>query len=176
MNKPCLSFIAFLLFTKFTNGQVYDRHIFIGQQRDSVQALVAAEVQIHYGAGGYLTKVTASTEDYKGKAVAVILCKENVLIEGIEKGLQICTRYVIQNDTVAIIRTQFYNLSLQELIALLRPGRTNVSGYYFDPGYHIYHKIYIDAAGVTTDDQFATVWERLPIGVAENLRLLLKKW
>ncbi|MBD1364557.1 hypothetical protein IDJ77_12125 [Mucilaginibacter sp. ZT4R22] len=152
-------------------------HVFIGQHVDSVQRIVALEVQGHYNAGGYLVKMSAHTIDYKGKPVTIILCKENVLNASVNKGINLCVNYFIVKDTVFYIATEYKNLSEIEVKGILLSDRrlTNVAGYYFDSNYRFYHRVIKNGDGSVVDEYRKTVFERLPLSVREQLGILLKK-
>jgi len=157
--------------------QFYDPQIHIGQPADSVQTIAGKDVQTYYNAGGWLMKLNAQTIDYKGTLKEVIFCKENILIPYFNKGVNVCTHFVMERDTLCRIMTEYKNLSLQEVKYLMVVSRRiNMTDYYFDPDWKSYHHVYTGADGFVVDDFRKTRKEQLPLGVLEQLHMIADKW
>lgn len=152
--------------------------IYIGQRVDSVQALIAQEVQTHYNAGGWLMKMNAQTIDFKGQVKEVILCKENVLMHRFNKGVNFCIHYIVSNDTLSTMVTHYSNLTFDEVKDLIVSDRTttNMGGYYFNSDYKAYRRIYTTDNGSILVEYKKTVIGQLPVNVREQLRLIAGLW
>ncbi len=159
-----------------TFQQSAGQSIHFGMSADSVQLLVADEVQGHYDAGQWLTKLRAETREYKGQVVEVLLFKENILMRQFEKGAKFCIHYVMQQGRLAAIITQYENLTLEEVKILIMPGRSNVGGYYFTSNYQFFSKVYIAANGLVTDEYQPANSRNVPYSIQEQVRALNMKF
>ncbi|RKR80589.1 hypothetical protein BDD43_0713 [Mucilaginibacter gracilis] len=146
--------------------------VYFGQRADSVQALVASEVQSHYNSGGWLMKLNARTIDFKGEIREVVLCKENVLIHNFDKGINLCVHYVMSNGVLVAISTQYANLSIAEIKNLFSPDRRNIGGYFFDSDYRHYSRLFVANNGLATDEYRQTIWTELPLQVRQQLEIM----
>lgn len=168
----CLILFLFVCSINVYAQQYYDSDIHLGQRADSVELIVGREVQGQYNSGGWLIKMNAQTIDYKGQVKEVILCKDNLLLGGFEKGTSLCIHFIVANGILSKIITQFNNLSLDEVKQLVRPGKTNMTDYYFDADYRHYSHVYAAQSGVICAEYRQTIIADLPSGVKEQLKMI----
>lgn len=151
------------------------QNIHFGQRADSVQLLVANEVQTHYNANSYLTKLYAETRYKDKQIIEVLLIKENILIPHLSKSANYCIRYVMVNGYLEKVITDYSNSTLDEVRSLFLPERTNVAGYYFVSNYSQFSRLYELNNGHTIDELQLTNWDRLPLSVKEAVYMLNRK-
>lgn len=174
-----LTFIALTSFFVFFIGTLkaqYNNNIYIGQPVDSVQNMVATEVQGHYSAKSYLTKLYAETH-YRNKQIyEVMLCKQNILVPELQKSLDYCLFYEIVRDRLSYIITKYRNLTAIEAKRVYFAGKTNIGGYYFDPGFRYYYRIVADDSSGLNIEYRKTEFDRLPFTIQEQLKVIAKDW
>jgi len=152
-------------------------HVYLGQSSVQVQSEVAKEVQTHYNAKDWLTKTNAKTTYDNGRVSEIMMLKENVTIEKFNKGANYCVHYVMSGDTLSHIMTEYFNLTLEEVRAMLLNAKSkNVGGFYFDYYYKSYCKIYTSKAGTVIEDYQKTIMSELPLKIQEQILVLTKKF
>ncbi|MBW4889215.1 hypothetical protein KXQ82_05790 [Mucilaginibacter sp. HMF5004] len=179
MSKKFQFLIIIFLITQITClGQSIEHlQIYIGQTSSEVQNIVAKEVQTHYNARDWLTKTSAKTNYVDGRISEIMMLKENVMIEKFNKGANYCVHYVMSRDTLSHIITEYFNLTLQEVRALLVNAQsTNVHGYYFDRYLKSYCKVYLSGAGTVIEYYQKAIMSALPLAIQEQLQMLNKKF
>jgi hypothetical protein len=172
-----LLIIIFIVQSICLGQSIEHLHVYLGQSSVQVQSEVAKEVQTHYNAGDWLTKTNSKITYKDGKINEVMMLKENIAIEEFNKGANYCVHYVMSGDTLSHIMTEYFNLTLGEVRALLLNAQSrNVNGYYFDYFYKTYCKVYLSKAGTVIEDCQKTIMSELPIATQEQILMLTKKF
>ena len=144
----------------------------IGQNAYYVKQLVEYHVNSHNNARGYKqTKMEIKTKHNDGKLAEVILYQENVpaydrALAG--RTIDFRTRYVMKDDVLDNITTEYFNLSLEELKSIT-DDNYKVDKYYFTKDFNYYYLIYLNDKRLATQEYRKTDIDLLPKNVLATL-------
>lgn len=144
----------------------------IGQNAFYVKQLVEYHVNSHNNARGYKqTKMEIKTKHNDGKLAEVILYQENVpaydrALAG--RTIDFRTRYVMKDDVLNSIITEYFNLSLEELKSIT-DDNYKADKYYFTKDFNYYYLLYLNDKRLATQEYRKTDIDLLPKDILATL-------
>jgi hypothetical protein len=161
MKKVVIIFILLIFVSRISAQE-------IGQDALTVKSIVEYYVKNYYDSQGYKqVKMRTDTKYYNGKISEVVLYQENVPAldeELLGRTFDYKTRYVMKNNLLNKLITEYNNLSIEELKSIT-DDKNKIGDLYFTANYTFFNKIYLNANGLATKEYRKTNLDELPINV-----------
>lgn len=149
MKKLIVIAVTFFLTILVAIGQKIE----IGQKSSYIKSLIEYQVSSYNNSQGYhQVNMTTNTKYENGKISDVILCYGNQYIIDFRITADFCIHYIMENDSLAYVLTQYMNISTEELKKIYdRVYSNDKSGeLYISDDYEHYSKIYLASNGYAT--------------------------
>lgn len=169
------SFILSILV--FGYGQIKSQTIEIGQNAEYIKDRIEWATKDHNkpDSNGRFSDARASWDvTYKnGQIVDVIACRENQMMLDLMMQVDFCMHYIMENGKLAVILTQFENVSKEKLVEAydkLYKGK-KIGNLYYDDNYSHSSEIYLAKNGQATIEYRNADMNKIPL----NLRNAIAK-
>ena len=170
MKKIAIS-LLYLILTNEIKSQI----ISIGQNAEQVKFFIEWETKDHYRIDTYghqATSIWTSNVKYNnGKIIEVMQCCQNQYMYDLRANANYCKHFVMSNNKLQYILTQFENVSKEKLIENFNKNSTylKISDLYFSSDCESYSKIYLASNGLATIKFQKTVISEQPINIQKEI-------
>lgn len=169
-----IKFIVLALLILFSN-KVCSQNIVIGKDAQEIKQLIEWSTKNHRKSDSYGNRAssywTYDTKYYNGALVEVSQCYQNQYLHDFRVNADYCKRYIMENDKLSYVLTQFENISIEKLRENYNSmySESTISGFFFFDKYKNYSKIYLAKNGLATIEMRKTVISELPKAVQQTL-------
>lgn len=166
-----------LFFYNLTSSQ----NIIIGQDANEIKQIVEWSTKNHRKSDSYGNKSnsywTYDTKYNNGSLIEVIQCYKNQYLYDFGVMADYCRRYMMKDNKLAYVLTQFENISIERLKENYNSmySKGKIHDLYFFDNYKFYSKIYLSKDGLATIEMRKTQTSELSKTVQQTLTLKLKE-
>lgn len=160
----------------------FSQSIEIGQSAEQVKAIIEYTTKQHNRTDSYGNRASSRWQwdaRYKnGKIAEVVQCYTNQYIVDFKIMANLCKHYLMENEKLASILTQYENVSIETL----REKFNNVAGdrrigeYYFSEDFTSYSRIFLHSNGLATvewrDSDKANLPKNIYASIAQKLKAI----
>ncbi len=161
-------------------GQIHAQKIEFGQSAENIQGLIELSTKSHNRPDSYGNRANSHwTWDVKfnnGKIIDVIQCFQNQFSYDFKVNINYCVHYIMVDNKLSSILTQFENISMEKLIEQYNKNNTynKIGDFYFSSNYEEYTKIYLSNSRLATTECCKTVVLNLPLNIQQRVKSMLE--
>lgn len=155
--------------------QANSQSIKMGQDAQEIKQIVEWSTKNHRKSDSYGNRAssywTYDTKYYNGALVEVSQCYQNQYLHDFRVNADYCKRYIMENNKLSYVLTQFENISIEKLRENYNSmySESTISGFFFFDKYKNYSKIYLAKNGLATIEMRKTIISELPKAVQQTL-------
>lgn len=158
----------------FSQGKL--NPIEIGQPAEQVKAYIEWITEDHNKPDSYGNRSNSKWEwdaNYNnGKILNVTQCFQNEYLIDIGVVSNYCKYYIMENDKLAFVISQFENISITKLVKSYTSnyGNNKLGEFYFSDDFEYYSKVYLSDQGLATIERRKTVISELPNVIQQKVQ------